>query len=168
MNPAHIDALKRQIADTAAAVPGSERIVLMEVCGTHTVAIRRTGLRSLLPPRVRLVSGPGCPVCVTPQGVVDALVGLATREGVTVATFGDMLRVPGTRSSLERERARGGSVAVCYSVLEAMDLRGRTRRGRSSLRPSASRRPPPARPSPSRRHGPRGSRTSSSTRPTSG
>jgi hydrogenase expression/formation protein HypD len=122
MNIDHVNELKREIAATAAAVPGSERIVLMEVCGTHTVAIRRTGLRSLLPPRVKLVSGPGCPVCVTPQGVIDALIGLASRAGVTVATFGDMLRVPGTRSSLERERARGGSVAVCYSVLEAMDL----------------------------------------------
>jgi hydrogenase expression/formation protein HypD len=71
---------------------------------------------------VRLVSGPGCPVCVTSQGTIDALIDLAGREGVTVATFGDMVRVPGSRSSLERCKATGGRVAVCYSVLEALDL----------------------------------------------
>lgn len=117
-----IEELKAAIARAAAAVPGDEPIVLMEICGTHTVAIRRLGVHSLLPERVRLVSGPGCPVCVTPQGVIDVLVDLAGRPGVTVATFGDMVRVPGTRSSLEAEKARGGDVAVCYSVLEALDL----------------------------------------------
>jgi len=117
-----IDNLKLAIASAAAAIPGDAPIALMEICGTHTVAIRRTGIRSLLPPRVRLVSGPGCPVCVTSQGTIDALVDLAGRPGVTLATFGDMVRVPGTRGSLERAKAAGGSVAVCYSVLEALDL----------------------------------------------
>ncbi|HUU31325.1 MAG TPA: hydrogenase formation protein HypD, partial [Phycisphaerae bacterium] len=65
------------MAEAAEAVPGRSPIVLMEVCGTHTVAIRRSGLRSLLPERVRLVSGPGCPVCVTSEGVIDTLVDLA-------------------------------------------------------------------------------------------
>jgi len=129
MGAARIESLKREIADAAAAIPGAEPVVLMEVCGTHTVAIRRSGLRSFLPPRVRLVSGPGCPVCVTPQGVIDTLVDLAGCGDVTVATFGDMMRVPGTRSSLEHEKARGARVAVCYSVLEAMDL-ARQDRGR--------------------------------------
>ncbi len=122
MNPNRIERLKAEMADAARAVPGNAPIILMEVCGTHTVAIRRTGLRNLLPERVRLVSGPGCPVCVTSQGTVDALVGLARREGVTVATFGDMVRVPGSESSLEEEKARGARVAVVYSVLEALDL----------------------------------------------
>lgn len=122
MNRKSIERLKAEMADAARAVPGNAPIVLMEVCGTHTVAIRRTGLRSLLPERVRLVSGPGCPVCVTSQGTVDALVGLARRAGVTVATFGDMVRVPGSESSLEEEKARGARVAVVYSVLEALDL----------------------------------------------
>jgi hydrogenase expression/formation protein HypD len=117
-----IDNLKRAIATAAEAAPGDGPIALMEICGTHTVAIRRTGLRSLLPPRVRLISGPGCPVCVTSQGTVDALIDLATRPGVTVATFGDMIRVPGSRGSLERAKAEGGRVAICYSVLEALDL----------------------------------------------
>jgi len=117
-----VDRLKREIADAARAAPGSDRIALMEVCGTHTVSIRRSGLRSLLPERVRLISGPGCPVCVTSQGTVDLLVDLAGRDGVTVATFGDMVRVPGAESSLQRRKAEGGRVAVCYSVLEALDL----------------------------------------------
>jgi hydrogenase expression/formation protein HypD len=122
MDHERIERLKSDIADAARAVPGNSPVVLMEVCGTHTVAIRRTGLRSLLPKRVRLVSGPGCPVCVTSEGVVDTLVDLAGREGVVLATFGDMVRVPGSRSSLEKEKAGGARVAVVYSVLEALDL----------------------------------------------
>ena len=122
MNSKPIDHYKRDIAEAAAAVPGDGPIALMEICGTHTVAIRRAGLRSLLPERVRLISGPGCPVCVTSQGTIDVLVDLAARPGVTVATFGDMVRVPGSRASLERRKAEGGRVAVCYSVLEALDL----------------------------------------------
>jgi len=114
--------LRAEIAEAAARVPGSDAIALMEVCGTHTVAIRRSGLRSLLPERVRLISGPGCPVCVTSQGTIDVLVDLAGRPGVTVATFGDMVRVPGSRSSLARRKAEGVRVAVSYSVLEALDL----------------------------------------------
>lgn len=122
MNHTRIDELRTELASAAAAIPGTGPVVLMEICGTHTVAIRRTGLRSLLPKRVRLVSGPGCPVCVTSQGVIDALIDLAGRPDVTVATFGDMVRVPGTRSSLERQKAGGGHVAICYSVLDALDL----------------------------------------------
>jgi hydrogenase expression/formation protein HypD len=122
MNDDRIEQLKKQMAQAAAAIPGTAPVVLMEICGTHTVAIRRTGLRALLPPRVRLVSGPGCPVCVTSQGVIDALVDLAGRPGVTVATFGDMIRVPGSRASLEHQKAAGGHVAIVYSVLEALDL----------------------------------------------
>lgn len=114
--------IQQIVAEMNAVAAGRPRMQLMEICGTHTVAIRRTGLRSLLPKRVKLVSGPGCPVCVTSQGMIDALVDLAGRPGVIVGTFGDMVRVPGTRSSLERQKAAGGHVAVCYSVLEALDL----------------------------------------------
>jgi hydrogenase expression/formation protein HypD len=122
MNTERIEALKCEMSAATAALPGSDPIAIMEICGTHTVAIRRLGVRSLLPKRVRLISGPGCPVCVTSQGMIDALVDLAGRDGVTVATFGDMVRVPGSRWSLERRKAAGGRVAVCYSVLEALDL----------------------------------------------
>ncbi len=95
---------------------------LMEVCGTHTVAISRYGLRSLMPRDLRLLSGPGCPVCVTPQTGIDMAVGLARDPSVIVATFGDMMRVPGSGSTLEREKADGADVRVLYSPLEALDL----------------------------------------------
>ena len=95
---------------------------LMEVCGTHTMAIFRAALPSLLPESVKLLSGPGCPVCVTPMGYVDAAVDLASRPGVTVATFGDMLRVPGSHQSLERARADGAKVQTVYSPTDALAL----------------------------------------------
>ncbi|HOX38526.1 MAG TPA: hydrogenase formation protein HypD [Candidatus Brocadiia bacterium] len=94
---------------------------LMEVCGTHTHAIGRGGLRAVLPATVELVSGPGCPVCVTSQRDVERMLLLARIPGVTVCTFGDMLRVPGVSSSLEKERARGADVRVVYSPLDALE-----------------------------------------------
>jgi len=95
---------------------------LMEVCGTHTMTAFRSGLRSLLPPNVELLSGPGCPVCVTPDDFVDRAIAIARRPDVIIATFGDLLRVPGTESSLERERARGADIRVVYSALDALAL----------------------------------------------
>ncbi len=95
---------------------------LMEVCGTHTMAVARFGLKSLLPPEVRLVSGPGCPVCVTHQADIDAFLALGTRPNTILATFGDMVRVPGSATSLERQRARGAAVQVVYSPLDAVEL----------------------------------------------
>ena len=73
-------------------------VKLMEVCGTHTMAAFRSGLRQLLPDRVRLVPGPGCPVCVTDPSYLDAAIDLCGRPGVVIATFGDLVRVPGTRT----------------------------------------------------------------------
>lgn len=106
-----------------AAFSGAGRPMrLMEVCGTHTVAIHRHGLRDLFPPGLRLISGPGCPVCVTPASYVDSALKLAARPGVTVATFGDMIRVPGTRGSLAAERAAGADVRVVYSPSDAMEI----------------------------------------------
>ena len=70
---------------------------LMEVCGTHTMAIARSGIKSMLPEKVKLLSGPGCPVCVTPPQVIDAVLELAMRPEITIATYGDMVRVPGSR-----------------------------------------------------------------------
>ncbi len=95
---------------------------LMEVCGTHTMSIFRSGIRGVLPDTISLLSGPGCPVCVTAQGEIDAFVELARREGVTVATFGDLLRVPGTHSTLEKERAAGRDVRIVYSATDAVEL----------------------------------------------
>lgn len=95
---------------------------LMEVCGTHTVAIARNGIRNLMPDSVRLSSGPGCPVCVTSNRDIDAVIALARIPNVTIATFGDMTRVPGSTSSLLKEQAAGRSVQICYSPLDALAL----------------------------------------------
>lgn len=95
---------------------------LMEVCGTHTVAIGRSGIRDLLSGAVTLVSGPGCPVCVTPDGYIDAAIAVGRLPGVRLASFGDMLRVPGRSSSLEKERGKGLDVHVVYSPLDAVAM----------------------------------------------
>jgi len=94
-------------------------IKIMEVCGTHTVAIHRYGIQRLLPDQVKLVSGPGCPVCVTPDSFIDEAVFLA-RQGFLITTFGDMIRVPGSYSSLEKERAQGHDIKIVYSPLDAL------------------------------------------------
>jgi hydrogenase expression/formation protein HypD len=94
----------------------------MEVCGTHTMSVFRSGLRSLLPRNVKLLSGPGCPVCVTAQSDIDMLIALAVDHDVTVCTYGDMLRVPGARGSLERARGDGADVRVVYSSMDAVTL----------------------------------------------
>ncbi len=99
---------------------------VMEVCGTHTMAAARFGLKSLLPPRVELISGPGCPVCVTAQSDLDAFLALGTEPHVVLVSFGDMLRVPGTHTSLEGLRARGAEVRVVYSPLDAVELARQT------------------------------------------
>lgn len=95
-------------------------ITIMEICGTHTVSLFRSGLRSLLPGGLRLISGPGCPVCVTAGGYLDAACQLAGQPGITVATYGDLVRVPGLRDSLAGARAKGGRVLVVTSPLEAL------------------------------------------------
>ena len=95
---------------------------LMEVCGTHTVAIARNGIRNLMPPGTRLASGPGCPVCVTSNRDIDTVIALARIPNVTIATFGDMTRVPGSTSSLLKEQAAGRSVQIVYSPLDALAL----------------------------------------------
>jgi hydrogenase expression/formation protein HypD len=92
----------------------------MEVCGTHTVAAFRSGLHSLTPPNVKLLSGPGCPVCVTSQGDIDLFVELALRPGITFFTYGDMLRVTGSQGSLEHARSQGADVRLVYSPLDAV------------------------------------------------
>jgi len=94
----------------------------MEVCGTHTVSIFKSGIRTLLPSHVHLLSGPGCPVCVTPSGDIDALISLCDRDQVMIATFGDLMRVPGSFCSLQDKRAQGADVQVVYSVMDALAL----------------------------------------------
>jgi hydrogenase expression/formation protein HypD len=99
---------------------------VMEVCGTHTMAAARFGLKSLLPPEVQLISGPGCPVCVTAQADLDAFLALGTEPQVVLVSFGDMLRVPGSHTSLEGLRAQGAEVRVVYSPLDAVELARQT------------------------------------------
>lgn len=98
------------------------RITLMEVCGTHTVAISRMALRDLLAGCVDLRSGPGCPVCVTDAGDIDRMIAWAGIPNVILATFGDMMRVPGSRSTLMREKAGGLDIRVVYSPLDAVQI----------------------------------------------
>lgn len=97
---------------------------IMEVCGTHTHAIFRYGIRSLLPENVNLISGPGCPVCVTETGYIDEAVFLTKKENVTLTTFGDLIRVPGSETSLAGARANGADVRIVYSPFDALKMAG--------------------------------------------
>jgi hydrogenase expression/formation protein HypD len=104
------------------ARPTKAPIQLMEFCGGHTHTIFRYGLSQLLPPSIELVHGPGCPVCVLPMGRVDDCIGLAERPEVILTSFGDALRVPGSRGSLLAAKARGADVRIVYSPLDALEL----------------------------------------------
>ena len=95
---------------------------LMEVCGTHTMSIFRHGIRSVLPKTITLLSGPGCPVCVTAQKDIDAFVEFAKLKNVIVTTFGDLIRVPGSGSSLGKEKANGADVRIVYSIFDAVQI----------------------------------------------
>src|SRR3989338_5623570 len=93
---------------------GVEPINFMEVCGTHTMAVERFGIRRMLPENVRLISGPGCPVCVTPKNYIDKAIALTAIDDIIVVSFGDMLKVPGSETSLAKQRSRG-RVKIVYS-----------------------------------------------------
>ena len=101
---------------------GRRRINLMEVCGTHTVCIGRYGLRGAMPENLHLLSGPGCPVCVTSNHDIDTAIAMTKVEGAIVATFGDMVRVPGSTTTLGACKAQGADVRVVYSPLDALEL----------------------------------------------
>jgi hydrogenase expression/formation protein HypD len=111
------------------AVAAAEKIIksytgrplrIMEVCGTHTHEIFRLGIRNVLPENIRLISGPGCPVCVTPTGFIDEAVMLALEKHCTITTFGDLVRVPGTTMSLAQARPKGARIEVVYSPLDSV------------------------------------------------
>ncbi len=113
--------LLNRIAERAARI--GKPLTFMEICGTHTQAIGRYGIRALLPAGIRLISGPGCPVCVTSVGDVDTALYLAGLDHVVFATFGDMMRVPGTDgASLQQLRAAGADIRVISSALDAIVL----------------------------------------------
>ena len=123
---AHIE----EYRDTRLVAPLVERIRMrsrkpiriMEVCGTHTVSIFRSGIRSLLPETITLLSGPGCPVCVTAQRDIDACIALASLPEVILTTFGDLMRVPGSHTSLRQKKAEGSDIRIVYSSMDALDL----------------------------------------------
>lgn len=100
----------------------TRHVRIMEFCGTHTVSIFKHGIRQLLPPTIEMLSGPGCPVCVTANTDLDWAIALASEPDVILTTFGDMLRVPGSRSSLEKAKAEGADVHVVYSTLDALQI----------------------------------------------
>lgn len=114
--------IARELVEVIKRLTPAQGATLMEVCGTHTVSIARAGLRDLMPEGVRLASGPGCPVCVTSNRDIDTVIALARVPGVTIATFGDMTRVPGSTSSLLAEQAAGRSVQIVYSPLDALAM----------------------------------------------
>jgi hydrogenase expression/formation protein HypD len=111
----------RRLADRLAAAC-RRPIRLMEICGTHTMSVFRHGLPSLFPENLRLISGPGCPVCVTATQEIDRVIALARLPNLAIATFGDLVRVPGSESSLKEETSRGADVRVVYSPLDAVEL----------------------------------------------
>ena len=97
-------------------------INIMEVCGTHTMEIARNGLKQLLPPEINLISGPGCPVCVTPINEIDNIIEILKDYDVSIFSFGDMIKVPGSSSSLAYEKSIGRDVVICYSPLYALEF----------------------------------------------
>ncbi len=119
-DPAIVAALLQRIAVLAERI--GRPLTFMEVCGSHTHAIAESGLRRRLPEAVRLISGPGCPVCVTPVEYLDAAWALATQQGAILATFGDLMRVPSSTGSLEQLRATGAPIRIVYSPRDAVEL----------------------------------------------
>lgn len=99
-----------------------EELSFMEVCGTHTAAISENGIPSILSNKIKLISGPGCPVCVTVADYIDRLCTLALEDNTCVVTFGDLIRVPGSSSALQETKSKGGQIRMVYSPFEIIDL----------------------------------------------
>ena len=97
-------------------------IALMEVCGGHTMSIQKFGIPSLLPDTIKLISGPGCPVCVSDRKYIDQAIAYARLDDVIITTYGDLIRVPGSTSSLDQEKAKGADVRIVYSILDALKI----------------------------------------------
>ncbi|MCR5625321.1 MAG: hydrogenase formation protein HypD [Lachnospiraceae bacterium] len=99
-----------------------KELTIMEVCGSHTAAITKSGIKDIISPKIRFVSGPGCPVCVTISSYIDKLIELSKSENTEVVTFGDLMRVPGSFSSLQAEKGKGAKVQMVYSPMDTFKL----------------------------------------------
>ena len=115
--------MKEQLKKAKAIIEGYDGppVRVMEVCGTYTHEIFQLGVRKILPQQVELISGPGCPVCVTPADFIDEAVWLALEKNVTICTFGDLVRVPGSTKSLADARSLGGKIQMVYSPMDAFE-----------------------------------------------
>ncbi|MCX7986862.1 MAG: hydrogenase formation protein HypD [Bacteroidales bacterium] len=100
----------------------NKEITIMEVCGSHTMSVHRFGIHDLLPEHIHLISGPGCPVCVTSIDFMDKAIALARLPNTIITTFGDLIKVPGSTSSLEKERANGADIRIVFSINEALEM----------------------------------------------
>jgi len=116
-NPAFVKGMLNKIKNLT-----DKNVVIMEVCGTHTMSIFKSGIRALLPENIKLISGPGCPVCVTSQGYIDTAIALSDRPDVIVTTFGDMLKVPGNNGSLRDKKALGKDIRIVFSPLDGLKI----------------------------------------------
>lgn len=116
-NSEHVKILVRKIKELA-----TQEVSLMEVCGGHTWAIQKFGIPSLMPNEVRLLSGPGCPVCVTDRKYIDRAVAYSRLPNVIITTFGDLIRVPGSSSILSIEKSKGADIRIVYSILDAIKI----------------------------------------------
>jgi hydrogenase expression/formation protein HypD len=116
------DLVERHVKEIKEVASGLGDVTIMEICGGHTNVIMKYGVREALPSNIKLISGPGCPVCVSSQRDIDLIIELAS-NGIPVATYGDMMRVPGTKESLEEARAKGGKVFEVYSTTEVLEIR---------------------------------------------
>ncbi len=113
-------ALTKRVTEQIKKLAPTPSVKICHVCGTHEWTICHFGLRSLLPETVDVIAGPGCPVCVIPAAEIDEAIKLALEKNVTIITFGDLIRVPGSELSLQDARARGGDVRVVYSISDAV------------------------------------------------
>ncbi|HEX2948055.1 MAG TPA: hydrogenase formation protein HypD [Armatimonadota bacterium] len=114
-------AIQRAMADKLSGYNG-RRLTIMEVCGTHTASIMKYGIKDALPASIRLVSGPGCPVCVTDSSYIDMAIDLSRQRDIIIATFGDLMRVPGSQGSLMSSKSAGADIRVVYSPLDALKI----------------------------------------------
>ena len=114
--------LIKKVADKISKIAPCDKVNIMEVCGTHTHNFRRFGLNRLIPNSINLIAGPGCPVCVSTQDYIDKAITLAKQKDIIILTFGDMLRVPGGKASLEKQRAEGSDVRIAYSAWDSLKL----------------------------------------------